>query len=539
MSRFIKSNLLLIIIVLLASILRIYSLSNIPISLNPDETAVGYNSYSILKTGMDEYGEPPIVLKSFGDWKLPGYPIIATLPIAAFDLNEFSVRLPSALAGIIQIILIYVIALILFKKKSVALLASVIFAFNPWAIYFSRIAYEVNVATTFFMAGFIILLKYFDNQKKFDRYLLVSAVFFSLTIVTYHAYIIFTPLFLFFLGIIMRKQFKKSAFLFASMFIVAIISIFYLYIVSQTMSKFADVSLFTDTGVIEKRITIFRTDNSSENSQLTRIIHNRYTGIPYQIAQNYIASFSPTFLFDKGGEKFLHNIGTMGNLYLFDAIFLLFGIIALARTKDKRIIPILIWLVLAPIPSSLTRDAPSSTRLFIMLPVLVLIMSCGAQFIIDFLKKNSIFGKVALVGIILIYLVNIFYFMDAYFVHMNYQRASYLHYGFKEAVELSNKYPDKKVVMFGPENFPYISFLFYNKYDPKKFREEVVYYPDNYANFVNVKEFGRYHFVDNIDYDNLSADAIYIDYRGIRDVDMKIEYPNGEPAFKYFFKGSK
>ena len=145
-------------------------------------------------------------------------------------------------------------------------------------------------------------------------------------------------------------------------------------------------------------------------------------------------------------------------------------------------------------------------------------------------------GKLLIFGISLAFLVNVIYFLDAYFIHMNYQRASYLHYGFKQMVEISNKFPDKKIVVFGPENFPYISFLFYNRYDPLKFREKVNYYPENYANFVNVKSFDRYSFVDEIDYENLREDTIYFDYRGIRDEDYKINYPSGEAAFKYFTK---
>jgi hypothetical protein len=51
-----------------------------------------------------------------------------------------------------------------------------------------------------------------------------------------------------------------------------------------------------------------------------------------------------------------------------------------------------------------------------------------------------------------------------------------------------------------------------------------------------VKSFGRYNFVDNIDYEHLEKNTIYIDYRGIRNEDYKILDPSGDPVFKYFFK---
>ena len=65
-----------------------------------DEAALGYNAYSILETGRDEYGQIlPIIFKSFGDYK-PGFYVYLTLPfIKVFGLNELSVRLPSIILG--------------------------------------------------------------------------------------------------------------------------------------------------------------------------------------------------------------------------------------------------------------------------------------------------------------------------------------------------------------------------------------------------------------------------------------------------------
>ncbi|MBM3208997.1 4-amino-4-deoxy-L-arabinose transferase, partial [Candidatus Shapirobacteria bacterium] len=52
-----KKYWLLIIIVSLAFILRVYKLGEYPVGITWDEPALGYNAYSILKTGRDEYGK--------------------------------------------------------------------------------------------------------------------------------------------------------------------------------------------------------------------------------------------------------------------------------------------------------------------------------------------------------------------------------------------------------------------------------------------------------------------------------------------------
>ena len=60
--------LILFLIVILAFLLRFYQLSTNPPGLNLDEVAIGYNAYSILRTGRDEYGKfLPIVFRSHDD----------------------------------------------------------------------------------------------------------------------------------------------------------------------------------------------------------------------------------------------------------------------------------------------------------------------------------------------------------------------------------------------------------------------------------------------------------------------------------------
>src|SRR3989344_3591978 len=109
---------LLVVILVLAAVLRLWQLGEYPIHLTNDEAAIGYNAYSILKTGRDEHGELlPIVFKSFGDWK-PGLYIYTTVPsVFLFGLTEFAVRLPSALAGILAVYLVYLLTSKLFNKK--------------------------------------------------------------------------------------------------------------------------------------------------------------------------------------------------------------------------------------------------------------------------------------------------------------------------------------------------------------------------------------------------------------------------------------
>ena len=101
-------NLLLVLVLGLALFLRIYKISDYPAGLNADEAAIGYNAYSLLKTGKDEFGHSwPINFQSFNDYK-PGLYFYLVLPfVKIFGLNELAVRLPNVILGTLTVLLLY------------------------------------------------------------------------------------------------------------------------------------------------------------------------------------------------------------------------------------------------------------------------------------------------------------------------------------------------------------------------------------------------------------------------------------------------
>src|SRR5215469_1838474 len=97
-----KLNIILLFgIIIIASILRLWQIANVPPSPDWDEVALGYNAYSILQTGKDEYGSfLPIVLRSYDDYKPALYTYLVIPFIRIFGLNIVAVRLPAAIIGV-------------------------------------------------------------------------------------------------------------------------------------------------------------------------------------------------------------------------------------------------------------------------------------------------------------------------------------------------------------------------------------------------------------------------------------------------------
>ena len=67
----------------------------------------------------------------------------------------------------------------------------------------------------------------------------------------------------------------------------------------------------------------------------------------------------------------------------------------------------------------------------------------------------------------------------------------------------------------------------------------MTYYPPTSEGFYFVKSFGRYQFVDKIDYSNLASKSIYIDDTRLDDKKHSIFLPSGEPILGYYITGEK
>src|SRR3989338_489602 len=126
-----KQYLPLLLILVLAAWLRFYRLTDFPPGLYSDEASYGYNAYSILTTGRDEWGKfLPLTIQSFGDYKPPMTAYLTIPSIAIFGLNEFAVRFPSAVFGTLTVLLIYLLAQEI--HRDAALLAALLLAISPW-----------------------------------------------------------------------------------------------------------------------------------------------------------------------------------------------------------------------------------------------------------------------------------------------------------------------------------------------------------------------------------------------------------------------
>lgn len=467
-----NNKIFLIIIFLVSFFLRFYKVGEYP-PLLWDETAIGYNAYSIIQTGKDEYGQTlPIIFKSFGDYK-PGFYIYLAIPfIKLLGLNATATRLPSVILGsLLPLLLYFLIKEINPKAHKTAIFTALITAFNPYSIHFSRGAWETNVLTFELVLASFLFFKYI-NQKK-NKFLLLSSIVFGLSLFTYQAgkmisLFLIIILFLINLKIVNKKNIKSLFLNFVLPLFIFSIPIIYGLFFSSNANRLGVVSLFSYPRSAEEAQIII-----NESSQLDyNVFHNHPVFFGRNFLLRYFNNFSPKFLaFEGDWQSPRHSAPYIGVILYPSLIFLIIGIFfALSRSKiDKINIFFLLWLLVAPIPAALTRDTISAVRSMSFSIPLIYFISLGLYFIID--KYKNIFLNCLILGV---YLISFIYYGDLYLNHMIKKSPDDFLYGYQQSMEYLIKNQDKynQIVMSDFYGQAYIYYLFYSKYPPAKYQQQ-------------------------------------------------------------------
>lgn len=492
---------LLFTVIVLAAVLRLWNLGSNPPALTPDEASLGYNAYSILKTSKDEFGTTlPIIFKSFGDFK-PGLYVYLTIPsVAILGLNEFSTRLPSAIAGIVSVYLIFLIVRSLFTvQRSLPVIAAFIAAVNPYLIYFARGAWEANVSLTLTLFGIYFFLKAMHSS----RFLIHSSVFFALTFLTYQGAKLSTTIVLVLLIIIYWKDFWKIKLnhLFISSGLGLVISIPII------------LSLFNGQ---TQRLTIFsvfsyprpQSEIQTYSDGYFNLFHSNALNHARMVMSRWFNFYSGQFLIFEGDlANPVHTAPYQGVLLMIDLFLLPLGLFFAFKNyslKPKSYLLILLWLILAPFSAAISRDQTNAVRSLNTAVPLIVVISFGIYSLMQWLNRRM--AKWLIVVLIFtFYLLSFTYFLDAYFIHLPAHNSRCWRYGYKEAINYVTKVQSNYMSVVFEQSFnqPYIYFLFYQKYNPVDYQSQ--------ANLVDSQYKGDVGFetrLDNIRFEQIDWSAI-------------------------------
>lgn len=438
--------------------MRIVLLNRFPLGFHEDEVKVGWNAYSILKTGKDDLGNRfAMYYNTFGDYRPTGI-FYATIPsILLFGVTQTAVRFPAAFFGALTVFPVYYLTLLLQKRKRrepnkiAALMAALFLAVSPWHIFTSRATSEAVICLFFALMGITLFIGGITNEKK--KYLIVSFTMFFISTLFYHMVRPLLPLFVFTILVYYWQHItplmRKSGFIFC-----VFISILSLLLLTTKASR----GRFEQVAVAKYQENVLGT-------------HTSRFEIPTLIKNEYAKYLGPDFLIGDTPKPYRYRVFGVGLLSMATLLFFVIGLTRMAQRKIS-VLPFAL-LFLSPIPAAVTgEDAPNLHRALFMLPFIVIIAGFGAQY----LWENGFFKRTFFLILFAFLSLSTVTALVVYFTSGDMDAAPYRNYGSKVVAAYMIQYEDQYshiIVSDDPDSL-YPWYAFADKKDPKEFNAQAI-----------------------------------------------------------------
>lgn len=350
-----RTGIILAVILLAALAIRSAGLATVPPALNSDELLKVFDGAAVYRTGMDHHGHSwPLFFKQTGEYSPPFYIYFAGLFSAQWGINGYTTRLPSAVLGILSVLLTFFYVRDLWGENA-GLLAAFLVAFSPWNAHYSRMGWEAISAIPMQLVGLWLFLRWSRSLSAWN--LVFSSACFALTFYTYPTARVFIPMLL--LGLVglhyreLLRHWRHT---------VSALIVFFLLVLPYIWALAVNYKLMQARWIF---LSVFQQDNGL-----------------WLMIQHYLLHLSPMFLFVTGDANPLHMMA--GGLALLVLLpFFYIGLVQLFRRWNRETGILAIWFFLFAIPSSMTYDRydihsmPNALRSSCGMPLLEIISIYG------------------------------------------------------------------------------------------------------------------------------------------------------------------
>ena len=516
MNKALKSGMVLAIILGMSLFLRVFLWDFVPARLTVDEMSIGYNAYSILETGKDEWGRKfPLVFEAFGDFKLPLYIYLSIPFIAGMGLTMTSVKMVSLLSGLVFVVSVYVISNQLFKEKRIAWITALLAGISPWAVHLSRQGLESNLALALFSVGLAVFLYSLSNKKK-KWLMVVSGVLLGLTFYAYVAYRLIVVLVVGLMVLYFWKNNKGVVRKFLIGFIISILPLLPSIFSDSGIARVKHVSIFTDPGIVssvnENRSFCFLVNPKLDT--VCKVLFNKPQEILDRFVKNYVSFLSPEFLFLTGDlNEYLGTPG-YGEYFWFMLVFLLAGVFEWVKKKDSKYKLVLGIGLVAPVAGAIAGSAQIVRGSMLLLP-LTLILGYGISVMVEKVKKLKRSNAYLSLGVlvmgffVMVYYVNYFVIYPTKFDNAAYQMPL-------QVTEYLKENGDEFDLVYISDYFSdaHMAVAYFLRLDPTWYRQNVVRPKGDSFGFSHPVSMGKYVFgaesFDKIFCENLDVNGVYI-----------------------------
>ena len=404
-------------------------------------------------------------------------------------MNVFSVRLVSALAGVVSSFFVYLLMKDskILKKSATKYITTFLFILSPWVIFHSRVGYELTLGFMFFVMG----VWFFSKSIEKLRFLKYSVVFLTLATYTAYTYRFIVPMFLL-IGLVVFKDkifIKKSKNkIFKNFALALFLQIPHLMII-LTPAFFPKWDMTSESVVFSQALKI--------NNILP------YT-LSYSLAfareffSQFTTYFSPQSLFFLPDPDLQRSLPELSVFYFWMVVPYFLGLLVLWREKRSDFVKLVIILaVISPVPAALTRDPFSTHRAFPLVLPLIMIIGLG----MDFLARRCL-TKVFYTGFIMLTFLSLVFLWRSYFVILPKERAIYWGWGFDKMAYFIKQNPDYNYVIDqSRQKLSYPQLAFFMKYDPVRFQKDVN--GQVLGNYYHTIEYEKYDYFGNVKFRNI------------------------------------
>lgn len=497
------------------ALLFIWQLTSIPSGVYVDEAVTGYNAYSLLVTGRDEWGKAfPILFRYFGSW-LPWLNLYFLVPaVKVLGLSALAVRLPAAILGVGVILVTYVLITLKTGKKWVAGLGALFLPVVPWMVFNARLGYEEMLGYILFASGCGLLWRSVKDKTNLKWAILAwSLSSYDAHVFRYLMGIIF-PVWVWFY----RKEIKMwpKSFIFKQLGWLVITQLPHVAVVN-TPAFWVKQVIYKNVGITP--------------------IANNFIG---QIREY----FSLSTLFERIGDiDMQHQIPGTG-LFVWWMVFpVTWGVVGWVK-KWRENGWWLVLLLLSIFPAALSGAFISVQRALPLLLPLIMAMAEGMSRLVGVLNK-----RIGLVIVATLWLYSLFWVFRSYFVLLPATQQQAWNYGYEQLARVVKENPQTHFVIDNSRNVRnYMLLLFHLRYSPRKLQSEVD--PKVVENYYFSGDMDQYHSFGNmefrsIDWKNdecrkqiLVGDSLSVSYQQATDHDLKqtgqVVGKNGDILLKWY-----
>jgi 4-amino-4-deoxy-L-arabinose transferase-like glycosyltransferase len=382
-----RRHLVVILLALGTLVLYGFGLSWAPVHPHFDELRFAEQSMSVASTWRDTNGRllPIYFQMEASVWFHPVGVYLPAIAFKLFGVSTAAMRAPTALLGVLDVVLVYFIARRMFRSDQLAFVSAALLATAPVHVIHSRIAMDYLFPTPFVLGWCLLLLRALDTGSR--RTLFAATSILAFACYSYIAAVALLPLFLVVTMVVLWVEgWGPRAIAVA---------------VAGSLWPLIPAAVFISTHPEMLVSTLGRYGIAA--TQLDAFQRIRETLTPWFVSDRanlYSTFFAPGYLFVTGGSGLVGSTRTAGVFLLCSLPLMLIGLRGALIKYSPHNLVLLAGVLLPPVAATVVAEQFSAGRAMSMVPFAILLAAKGVDDLRAWSPSASALKLIAVSGVV-------------------------------------------------------------------------------------------------------------------------------------------